>query len=283
MKNHLTFTWSPVIGIARTILATGTFMTLLINPPYVLFSSDIIELSGLNRISLFFILQDHLMVAKILSLILLAIIAIGIYPRFTAIIHWYVSYSFFSTSNVIDGGDHIASLITLLLIPILLFDQRKTHWDKGYTKHDDLASTISSSFYFLIKVQACVIYLHAMVGKLSVYEWLNGTAAYYWLTHEYFGINSFFRGFTEKLLENSFIVIVFTWGTLILEFLLSAAIILDKHSNLRYYLFFGGIIFHFGIVIFHGLASFFFSMTSVLILYLIPYKLDIQLSLKNIT
>jgi len=46
----------------------------------------------------------------------------------TGALHWYVAYSFINSATVIDGGDHIASILAFLLLPVTLTDTRKWHW-----------------------------------------------------------------------------------------------------------------------------------------------------------
>ncbi|QAR29867.1 hypothetical protein EQP59_00070 [Ornithobacterium rhinotracheale] len=178
-----------------------------------------------------------------------------------------------------DGGDHITSVLTFLLIPITITDNRKNHWIGEIHKSNTLSSTISNAFLFLIKIQVCAIYFHAFVGKIPIDEWSNGTATYYWLTHEHFGINEIFRPLFIFILSKSFLVSIITWGILVLEFLLSACIILDKKSKTKKIMFILGVFFHFLILIIHGLFTFFFAATAGLVLYL----LSDYSSLKNIT
>lgn len=68
------------------------------------------------------------------------------------------------------------------------------------------------------------------------------------------------------LMENSLIVVVFTWGAIILEVLLSMGLLMAKKN--RKILLIAGITFHLLIMIFHGLFSFYFAMAGALVLYL---------------
>lgn len=266
----IAFYWSNIIGIGRSLIAIGTLLTIVFNPTEILFDFDILNQKSplLQRYGLFFLFKDQLEIARLIAAIVLLTVIYGIHPKITGLLHWYVTYSFFTASNIIDGGDHIASVLTFLLIPITLFDSRNNHWNQPVYSSGTLKSTISNAFYWLIKIQVCVIYLHAFVGKLPVAEWLNGTAVYYWLTHEYFGVHEMLRPYFKFFLSNGFIVFTITWGVLLLEFLLSASILLDKGGKKRKIMLLCGIIFHFFILAIHGLFSFFFSITAGLILYL---------------
>ncbi|MCC2590089.1 hypothetical protein [Chryseobacterium sp. MFBS3-17] len=219
-----------------------------------------------------------------MAIIGLIFVISGIYPKFTGIIHAYITYSFLSYCDVIDGGDHLASNLTLLLIPITLLDNSKNHWLKNgllYRKNYYL-KLIQKTFYTLIHIQVCSVYLHAFVGKLFIDEWLNGTAAYYWLTNKYFGVHVMFTDLTVKILSNEFVTTFVTWGTLLLEFALASFIFVSRKSlKRRFLLFIIAILFHFCIFIFHGLASFFMVMFAAATIYLIPKNINYQVNFKS--
>ena len=238
------------------------------------------SLNSWENLNLFFLLSDNLIAAKIISIIILLSVISGYLPQVTGVLHWYVTYSFFSACSLIDGGDHVSSILTLLLIPITLTDSRINHWKNIVYKISVLNALIAKIFYTLIKIQVCAIYFHAFVGKISIDEWLNGTATYYWLTHEFFGINETIRPIYIYILSNAFIVTLTTWGTLVIEFFLSSAIFINNRKT-KIYLFLLGVIFHFTILVTHSLVSFFFAMSASLVLYLLPNELNL-LQTKNI-
>ncbi|MEO9484578.1 MAG: sporulation-delaying protein SdpB family protein [Ekhidna sp.] len=265
----LSFTWSNVVGLSRALLALGTLSTLLFNSVDVLFYQfeEILQ-NDLQKFGLFYLLKGNFVFAKILSIGVLGFVISGYYPRVSCILHWYVTASFMNVCSIPDGGDHVSSVLSLLLIPIVVMDPRKNHWDPPVTVEKKVGSTIASSFLMLVKLQMMAIYLHAFVAKLFVPEWTNGTATYYWLLHEYHGIHDLFAGVLGKLLSFPIPVIAVTWGTLAFEFLLAACILLEKGSSKKQYFLWAGISFHFGIFLIHGLGSFFLAMVSGLILYL---------------
>ena len=127
---------------------------------------------------------------------------------------------------------------------------------------------------FSIRIQASVLYLHAGVAKLKVNEWVNGTATYYWFTHHYHGAANWLKPLIISITSTQLVVFI-TWSVIIFEILLFAAIFLDPQSYRRKYLLLMGILFHFAIAIIHGLISFFFSMSAVLLLYLLDHSKNI--------
>lgn len=258
-------------NVCRSALALGTLLTLLLNSHYDLFGNNPPKNSfGYYNLSLFFLFNP--VASKLTAIIGLLLVISGFYPRITGIIHWYISYSLLVYCDVIDGGDQISSNLTFLLIPLTLLDKNKNHWkSQGIVYSENYYSRIIQKIFFnLILAQVCIIYLHAFVGKLFIDEWENGTAAYYWLTNNYFGINPIFTQITRTVLANEYITTIITWGTLFLEFVLAAFIFVARDDKRRYILFFIAVFFHFSIFVFHGLASFFFATFGALSIYLLP-------------
>lgn len=273
-------------NICRTSIALGTLFTILFNSNYILFGNIQSTVDyEYYKYTLFFLFKDHLIFAKYLSIIILLVTAIGFYPRITGILHFYVTYSLLVSCDVIDGGDHLASNLTLLLAPITIFDNNKNHWtniNQINIMQNEFTIFIKKIFFLLILVQVSAVYLHAFVGKLFVEEWINGTASYYWFNHKYFGINNFFRPIFIFLFSNVFVCSFVTWGVLLLEFILSAFLIVRRDDNRRYWMYFIAVTFHFSILIVHGLFSFFFTMFGALTIYLIPENVNIIFNTKKI-
>lgn len=283
--------WSDVYGLSRTVIATGTFLTLLFNNTDILFKSPTIKADYCDPLGIsLYCLIENLEVCRFISLFLLIPVIIGWRPMVTGIIHWWVTYSFVNSAVIIDGGDHIASILCLLLIPVTLTDLRKWHWSTGQqtiilTDSLTLRSIFAYCSLIVVKIQISIIYLNSAAAKLFVTEWIDGTAIYYWFNHPVFGHPSWLSFLFEPIMYNGTSLFLLTWGTIIFEFILFAGLFM-KNSFKKLLLIFG-ITFHFGIFIVHGLASFFFTMTAALILYLSPvgYNLrftDISKKLKQL-
>jgi antimicrobial peptide system SdpB family protein len=110
------------------------------------------------------------------------------------------------------------------------------------------------------------MYFHASVGKYNTPEWHNGTAAYYWFNDPTFGSTGFIYSTLSYLFKNPYIMLLFSWGTLLGELLLFARLFTDKRKWIIL-AFIGGVFFHIGIVLMFGLVSFFFAMFGALVLY----------------
>ncbi|MFP4091605.1 MAG: sporulation-delaying protein SdpB family protein [Cyclobacteriaceae bacterium] len=274
--------WTNTIGLSRSLLAFGTLSTLLANEAHLLFPSieDMSNFIMNSEFSLFYLLKEHLHLAKWVSVIILLMVISGWKPMLTCIPHWWVAFSFFTSSPIVDGGDQITSILTLLLIPVCITDKRRWHWENNGPKIESLdfcqqcKHLFIVSFLIVIKVQIAIIYFHAATAKLSVEEWTNGTALYYWFTHDIFGMGSFLKPLLIPILLNPFIVTLMTWSVIVFELLMFAACLMNRRNQKIMLIL--GISFHFSIFVIHGLFSFFFAMTAAILLYLTPAGLNLS-------
>jgi antimicrobial peptide system SdpB family protein len=169
---------------------------------------------------------------------------------------------------VTDGGDQINIILTFLLLPICLLDNRKNGWNSNSDQ-----KIISNCFFLynasfavvFIQIQMAVLYFNAGVTKMFSSDWLNGTAVYYWFNDPTFGAPAWLDYCIGFLFKNDYTVTFINWSVMILEVMLFVGLFLKQ--KYKYLLFVVGFIFHFLIFIIHGLPSFGLSMTAGLILF----------------
>ncbi len=273
------FNWTNVYGLARTILAIGSIITLLFNDIQMLvqplgeFYERDSHVNPLMDISIFALMDNHLELAKWITIALLLVIASGWRPRFTGPLHWWLAFSIWSSAMVIDGGDQITAVLTFLLIPLCLADSRKWHWDtaagseaSAVQKHFNLLAILS---LLAVRIQVAFIYFHASVGKMGVEEWLNGTALYYWSHTPLFMLPDWLSALTAPIYNNSLTITLATWSIMGFELLLFMGLVIAK--KWRPVLLVTGILFHFTIILMYGLVSFFCAMSAALVLLLGPH------------
>lgn len=273
--------WGHTLALSRTALVLAALLTLLFNDSSVVFrpivgSPDIPSCIGASKLSIFCLFADHLELARWISIAILLVTLTGFYPAFTCILHWWVSFSFISTATIVDGGDQVASVLTLLLIPICLLDKRKNHWHQNQFTHSNTQKIIAFSTLQVIKIQVAFIYFQACVSKLNVSEWVDGTAVYYWFLNPMFGVTADVQPIFTWVLSNPIIVVLITWSALLLEFMIFVVFTLPEKHPMRKYMLIAGLAFHFFIMSIHGLVSFFFSMAGALIIYLLPTQFNIK-------
>lgn len=283
--------WSNVYGLARSLMAFSLLVTLLMNDIRIFFRPaagiDVFPACG-NSISAFCMVPNdymYLNVIKWICIVILLLVVIGWRPRITGILHWWVAHSLQVSALGLDGGEQVQAMFTLLLIPITLTDSRKWHWstENKELNLNNYVGIISASVTFVsmlfIRFQVAIIYLNAAVSKLKEVEWLNGTAVYYYLNDSMLGMSPLLAGIVNKMLVTDFVVIP-TWGTLLIEFILFGAFFVSK-LYWKYFLILG-VILHSFFAFFIGLYSFSLVMCAALILYLRPTDQPFTFNLPNL-
>jgi antimicrobial peptide system SdpB family protein len=273
-----------VYGVARTCVALGTLGTLLFTRSEHLFLPavgipDAPNCPLVSRAGMFCLAgAQNLHLMRWAAIALLALAASGWRPRITGVLHWYVTFSLFSSAVMVDGGDQACAILALLLLPVTLTDARRWHWQAplarppaadGLLAHRHAAARlVALSCLAMVRLQVAGIYFQAAVSKMKVPEWRDGTAVYYWFTDPWFGFAEPVRSWAMPLLASGLVVSAITWGAMMLEIFLFAALIAERRY--RRVLLRLGIAFHAVIALVHGLLSFALGMWGALVLYLHP-------------
>jgi antimicrobial peptide system SdpB family protein len=259
----------------------GTFITLLFTEIDDLFPTHhLIEIKnnieGVMMLN-FFLWFDNIFIPYIFSIVVLVVVILGYYPRVLSIVHAWVIYSIFYTMLIVEGGDQINAILTLLLIPICFLDARKNAWivchnikriRKGFFYYNAKYSLL------FISVQMAILYFNAGVSKIFAPEWENGTAVYYWFYDNMFGAPDWLKYSAGFLFTNDITVTLINWSVIILELFLFTGLFLSQRY--KYLLFILGVAFHFFVILTHGLPTFFLAMTGGLILYLFQVDKSIK-------
>ncbi|WPO91736.1 hypothetical protein [Chryseobacterium sp. HR92] len=271
LENNLIF--NQKIILARCFLAFGALLILLFNDSYEISNIDIGLLADRieNKFSIDFSIFSFFSppIAKAICIFILLFVFTGYLPQLSCFLQAWVHLSICNSFVIVEGGDQVASNLSLLLIPVCLFDTRINQWNKErinlslYLKNRNVFFGV---YYFLIRLQVAVIYLHAGVGKLYKEDWRDGTGLYYWLNNNIFGAPDFILKYLNILTLSSFSPVI-SWSIIFLELGLFACILATNRRILMLF-FFLGVLFHFCIFILHGLMSFMFPMIGALILYL---------------
>lgn len=269
-----------VYGVARTLIALGSLGTFLFSPVTSVFHPAVgIPVSPPCPASvsagLFCVVgEGRLELARWITIAVLMLVASGWRPRITGVLHWYVTWSFMTSATMVDGGDQAAGILALILLPVTLLDGRRWHWDAIPTASLDsptawMKRILALSCLLVARIQVAGIYLHAAVGKMPVEEWRDGTATYYWFNNPWFGLPDYLA-FARPWLANPLVAAGITWGAIVLELFLFAALLMDRRH--RWMLLLAGVGFHAAIAVSHGLLSFSLVMSGALVLYLRPLE-----------
>lgn len=278
LKNSSEFNSEDIlVGIFRSILALSSLI-LFLNPDGILFhtgsgveSVPFCSDTFLSSINVFCIFKSNLIIAKSIVILILVSVIAGIYPRYTCILHWWVTFCINYSIIIVDGGSQVATALTTLLVPILIFDKRKNHWNSTKFQSNERARITSYIFYNLIKFQISIIYFDAAISKFSNESWSNGTALYYFLNDTLVGAAGFRKQLVNFLFDSPILLVASTYFVLILEIIISLSLLIDDKESKKYILYLG-ILFHTLIFVFIGIFSFAIVMIASLLFLLIPLR-----------
>ena len=272
--------WGSSYGLARTLIAVGTLLTLAFSSASTLFvpvrsMGDAPFCGGVSGGGIFCVVPDgQLELTRWACVAVLIVVASGWRPRWTGVPHWYICFSVMNNIAIPDGGDQIAAILTLLLVPVTLGDRRRWHWTPAVVDAERSMSTsvvvlaIAACSMVVAQIQVAGLYLNSSLAKLGVPEWVDGTALYYWVHDTSFGAPPWAQGIAYAVVDNSTTLVLLTWLPLILEFSLAISIFLPRRA--KSWLLPMGIIFHIFIGATMGLWSFAFVMFGALIILLKP-------------
>ncbi|MGF1425048.1 sporulation-delaying protein SdpB family protein [Kitasatospora sp. LaBMicrA B282] len=256
------------LAVARSGLALSQLITLVFTPDHALFFSDSatptgIRCSGLHDISLWCLAGSSaggMHLSRLGTILVLVAALSGYRPRWTCIPQWYVTTSMAIAMPMPEGGNNIAAIVTMLLIPPSLGDFREWQWGR---LDPPISPSWRGSAYaalLIIRMQIALIYVDAALSKLAVPQWRDGSAMYTVFVDPNAGLPAGLRDLAAPLLVSRVVIASITWGTIALE--LGIALCALPGIRLRRIGFFLACVLHLGIMVSMGLISFAVTMIS---------------------
>lgn len=138
---HLPSPWTNVYGLARTLLALGTLLTLAFSNSATLFRPVAFQgehptCRGVEAGGVFCLVPgDGLDATRWACVAVLLIVVSGWRPRLTALPHAYISFSVFTGIAIGDGGDQMTTVLVLLLTLPALGDSRMVALEHHRLRH----------------------------------------------------------------------------------------------------------------------------------------------------
>lgn len=262
---------SLTLATARSLLAVAELAALLANPDWLLFGRTSYGTSanlctGISHVSLWCVADETpaaLALARGIATVILAATALGLWPRWLCIPHWYIAFSLGERMTVLNGGEEVAQILTLLLIPLCLGDHRVWHWRRP---RQPLAPRWRGSAYaahVLLRAQVAIIYGDAAMSKLLYPAWREGTAVRTLFNDPQFGLPPSVRPTIDHLLAPDYLAAASTWGVLTAE--LCVAMFVLGAARFRRVALYIGLCLHVAIMLAMGLPVFSLIMISLLL------------------
>ncbi|WP_259179157.1 sporulation-delaying protein SdpB family protein [Mycetocola sp. BIGb0189] len=259
----------------RTILAFAQLSVLLLTPAWALTvpvgGGAEPSCSGAFTISAYCIgggSPTGFSTGRVISIVILLLVALGWRPRWTAVPHAWVTISFLHATSLPDGGEAVLAATTILLIPLCLADGRKWSWparlEPGSREPLKRSDGIAAAIQWVLRSQIAGIYLHSALAKLGVADWINGSAMFYISRQHFFGATGFVGDLLKSVTNVPLGTAALTWGTIIIEVLI--AVLILGTTPLRRVSVILAIVLHVGIIIALGLWSFGLIMCGAVII-----------------
>lgn len=254
---------TPLLGAGRSLIAVAELLTLLFTSDQGLFpgvddAPTGPQCGGLRVVTLWCLssgpVGQH--AARYLAMAVLVAVAVGYRPRWTCLPHWYVTFSFAAALVAPSGGEQIAKVVALLLVPILLGDDRAWHWTRPATPMAPRWRGAAAASHLAIRALVLSVYGQSVVRKLVEPAWRDGSAVHYVLQDPYFGASPAMAAFLEAFGP------AITWGTLAAEILLALSAF--GNDRIRAWAIPVGIVLHTGIAVVLGLIGFALTMIGLL-------------------
>ncbi|MEV6626567.1 sporulation-delaying protein SdpB family protein [Amycolatopsis sp. NPDC051106] len=191
---------------------------------------------------------------RLVTCAVLVVTAVGYRPRWTCVPHWYVTFSLGAAMTVANGGEGVARIVTLLLIPLCLGDARQWQWT---VPREPLPARWRGSAHvagLVIRAQVTVVYLDSALSKVVVAEWRDGTALSEVILDPYYGAAPLWQHWAGALAGPGPATVLLGWGTIIGE--LAIAVLLWAPPRARRAAAWIAVPLHGGIMVLMGLVSF---------------------------
>lgn len=175
---------------------------------------------------------------------------LGVGGRLMTCLHYIFMFSIFIRNPILlDGGDNLAFLVLLYLIPVNTTTVLAVRRKKMVSNEPRLAVLLHNTGLTFIVTQLCILYLASAMYKIQGQFWQDGTALYYILKVPEYS----WPVITDHIITNSWLVAAVTYCTVFFQ-VLFPALILRKETRVLVVIL--GIIFHGGIALFMGLTAF---------------------------
>jgi antimicrobial peptide system SdpB family protein len=260
------------LAVARSLLAVATLSVLAFTPQQGLFvytpqNPSGVRCAGVRGIALWCLGgagQTAMTVKLVIAVLVLAAVAVGLSPRWTCLPHWYVTFSLGTTMTLPNGGDSVARIATMLVIPMCLADDRLWQWRRPAVPLPPAWRGSSYAAHLFIRVQVAIVYLLACGAKVALPGWRDGSFMYQVLHDPYYGPPPLLRSLLGPVFDAPAAVAVLGWATIVVE--CAVAVCMLGGRRVRRVALLLAVALHGGIIVLLGLFSFGLTMIALVAL-----------------
>jgi antimicrobial peptide system SdpB family protein len=254
------------VAIGRCLAGVATLLSITFTPDSGLVGTSVDlatggHCDGIASISLWCVsdsVSGGVLAARVLSICVLALAISGYRPRWTCVPQWYVTFSFGSSVLVQQGGDGVAKVVTLLLIPLCLGDPRTWQWQRPNGLVSPKWRGAACAGHVVLRLQVFVIYATAAISKLTDSAWLHGTAIYFAANNPTNGFPPSLHTLLSPLLGSYPLVAALSWSVIGIESVIALTIIGPRRT--RRIALFSSVLLHVGIGVLMSLPAFSLTM-----------------------
>lgn len=229
----------PAVSAARSLLAFAELSVLVVTPDRILFGITPNEpparlCSGVGALSLWCVTgagSEPYSPGRVIAVAILGCVVLGLWPRWLCVPHWYVAFSLAVRTVAPDGGDDVAQILTLLLIPVSLGDMRTCHWQRPDTPMAPGWRGSAYAGHLLLRCQIAIIYLDASLSKLAFHSWRSGTAVPILLSNPQFGLIPEVRQLAQRLLAPVWVSAPITWTVIAIEMTIALTMLFGARAR----------------------------------------------------
>lgn len=183
------------------------------------------------KVSAYCISPENQTTVTYMMIAALLVVAAGILPRYTSILHFWVSLSIGLAISLPDGGETIMQVVSFFMMLACVADGRLWHWQDSLNGRRNSPRSLLGFAWagtWFVRIQVAYIYIHSGLAKLAIDQWQDGTAVYYVARMEYFGAAGIFDDLFRSLTAVPAIALLSTWGTIVLEVALGLLILMNR-------------------------------------------------------
>jgi len=259
------------LSVGRSLLAFATLATILFSADSALFVQTNehplgMRCGGIRAVSMWCATggsDTGLVLCRVMAVVVLVVVLAGFRPRWTCIPHWYVTFSLASAMPIPNGGDNVAQIAALLLVPMCLGDHRRWQWEAVVGQLTPSWRGSALAAHFVLRVQIVIVYATAVWWKLADPLWQQGSAMHVISRIPQFGFPAPLREALGPLLDSYWPVALLSWSIIAGQVAIAMSVLARRRFRVLGLVL--GVVLHGGIIFLMNLMSFGLIMIAVLL------------------